>query len=396
MASSRWFPSVGLRLGLALSLAAALAACDEAAEGGAQAQANPSPPPEVTVANPLVRRLTEWDELTGRFEAVQRVEIRARVPGYLQEIRFQDGQIVDAGQVLFVIDPRPYEAARDRAKAQIADAEAQLKLAQLEQGRTAQLVETSATARARLDQRNAELQAAEASLAAAQAQLREAELDVGFTQLTAPFKGRISDRRVDVGNLVDDQTLLTTIVQLDPIYLVFDMSESDFLAYQRAVLEGELPSTRDRKTIVAAHLVDEEEWTHEGTMDFVDNVVDEGTGTVRGRAVFPNPDNLITPGQFGRIRIPGSPLYDALLVPDAAIVTDQSRKQLLVVNAENKVEPRVIRPGPSQPGGLRIVRRGITPEDRFVIGGLLRARPGIVVSPKEGKVEPEPAPPPAS
>jgi RND family efflux transporter MFP subunit len=381
---------------LTLVLAAALAACDEAPDGAAQAQGAAQPPPEVTVATPLVRRLTEWDEFTGRFEAVQRVEIRARVSGYLQEIGFQDGQIVEAGQVLFVVDPRPYEAARDRIKAQIADAEAQLKLAQLEQGRTAQLVETSATARARLDQRNAELQAAEASLAAAQAQLRDAELNVGFTKVTAPFRGRISDRRVDVGNLVSDQTLLTTIVQLDPIYLVFDMSESDFLAYQRAVLEGELPSTRDRKTIVAAHLVDEEEWTHEGTMDFVDNVVDEGTGTVRGRAVFPNPDNLITPGQFGRIRIPGSPLYDALLVPDAAIVTDQSRKQLLVVNAENKVEPRVIRPGPSQPGGLRIVRRGITPEDRFVIGGLLRARPGTVVSPKEGKVEPEPAPPPAS
>jgi RND family efflux transporter MFP subunit len=381
---------------LALLLAATLAACDEAPEGGAQAQGAAQPPPEVTVATPLVRRLTEWDEFTGRFEAVQRVEIRARVSGYLQEIGFQDGQIVEAGQVLFVVDPRPYEAARDRIKATIADAEAQLKLAELEQGRTAQLVETSATARARLDQRNAELQAAEASLAAAQAQLRDAELNVGFTKVTAPFRGRISDRRVDVGNLVSDQTLLTTVVQLDPIYLVFDMSESDFLAYQRAVLEGELPSTRDRKTIVAAHLVDEEEWTHEGTMDFVDNVVDEGTGTVRGRAIFPNPDNLITPGQFGRIRIPGSPLYDALLVPDAAIVTDQSRKQLLVVNAENKVEPRVIRPGPSQPGGLRIVRRGITPEDRFVIGGLLRARPGIVVSPKEGKVEPEPPPPPAS
>jgi RND family efflux transporter MFP subunit len=381
---------------LALFFAAVLAGCDEAPDAAAQAQGAAQPPPEVTVATPLVRRLTEWDELTGRFEAVQRVEIRARVDGYLQEIGFEDGQIVEAGQVLFVVDPRPYEAARDRIKATIADAEAQLKLAQLEQGRTAQLVETSVTARARLDQRNAELQAAEASLAAAQAQLRDAELNVGFTKVTAPFRGRISDRRVDVGNLVSDQTLLTTIVQLDPIYLVFDMSESDFLAYQRAVLEGELPSTRDRKTIVAAHLVDEEQWTHEGTMDFVDNVVDEGTGTVRGRAVFPNPDNLITPGQFGRIRIPGSPLYDALLVPDAAIVTDQSRKQLLVVNADNKVEPRVIRPGPSQPGGLRIVRRGIAPEDRFVIGGLLRARPGIVVSPKEGKVEPEPSAPPAS
>jgi RND family efflux transporter MFP subunit len=186
------------------------------------------------------------------------------------------------------------------------------------------------------------------------------------------------------------------VVQLDPIYLTFDMSESDFLAYQRAVLKGELPSTRDRKTIVQAHLVDEEDWSHEGTMDFVDNVVDQGTGTVRGRAVFPNADNLVTPGQFGRIRIPGSLEYDAILVPEAAIVTDQSRKQLMVLGPDNKVEPRVIRPGPSQPGSLRIVRRGLSPEDRIVIGGLLRARPGTVVAPKEGAVEPEPAPSPAS
>lgn len=383
------------RISLLAALALPLAACDEAVDGAAQAQGAP-PPPAVTVARPLVERLTEWDEFTGRFEAVQRVEVRARVSGYLDEIRFQDGDIVEAGQVLFVIDPRPYEARRDQIRAQIAQAEAELRLAQLEQGRTEQLVSTSATARARLDQRNAELQAAQATLEGARAQLRDAELDVGFTEVRAPFAGRISDRRVDIGNLVNEETLLTTIVQLDPIYLVFDMSETDFLAYQRAVQRGELPSTRDRKTIVHAHLVDEEEWTHEGTMDFVDNVVDQGTGTVRGRAVFPNPDGLITPGQFGRIRIPGSPEYDAILVPESAIVTDQSRKQLMILGPENRIEARVIRPGPGQPGGLRIVRSGIGPEDRFVIDGLLRARPGTVVAPKDGKVEAEPAPPPAS
>jgi RND family efflux transporter MFP subunit len=379
------------RPGAALAMASLLllAACDEAAEGGAQAARTP-PPPEVTVAKPLVRRLTEWDEFTGRFEAVQQVEIRARVPGYLQEIRFQDGQNVEAGQVLFVIDPRPFQAAADRVKAQIEQARAQLTLAQLEQQRTSKLVSTSAVARATLDQRNAELEAAAASLAASQAQLREAELDLGFTEVAAPFKGRISDRRVDIGNLIGDQTLLTTIVQLDPLYLTFDMSESDFLAYQRAVQRGELPSTRDRQTIVAAHLVDEEGWPHQGTMNFVDNVVDQGSGTIRGRAVFPNPDGLITPGQFGRIRIPGSPEYDAFLVPDAAIVTDQSRKVVLTVDGEGTVTPRIIRPGPSQPGGLRIVRRGLEREDRIIINGLIRARPGTKVTPKEGRIAPEP------
>jgi RND family efflux transporter MFP subunit len=378
--------------GLALAFAAALllTGCGEDEGGQAQAARTPPPPPEVTVAQPLVQRLTEWDEFTGRFEPVQQVEVRARVPGYLQEVRFDDGQIVEAGQLLFVIDPRPYEAAVDRSRAQLAQAQAQLELSRLEQERTQRLVSTSAAARATLDERNAQLEAAEAAVAAARAQLRDAELDLGFTRVTAPFKGRISDRRADIGNLVSDQTLLTTIVQLDPIYLAFDMSESDFLAYQRAVQKGELPATRNRETIVSAHLVDEAGWPHRGTMSFVDNVVDQGSGTIRGRAVFPNADNLITPGQFGRIRIPGSPEYDALLVPDAAIVTDQSRKVVLTVDGEGAVRPKIVRPGPSQPGGLRIVRQGLAPGDHVVIDGLIRARPGAKVTPKEGRIEPEP------
>ena len=377
----------GVRAALATLALVLLAGCDEAEDGSAKADA-PPPPPEVTVAKPLVQKLTEWDEFTGRFEPVQLVEIRARVSGYVQEIGFEDGQIVEAGQTLFVIDPRPYQAAVDRAKAQIDMQRAQLDLARLDQERTSRLVSTSAAARATLDQRNAEFAEASANLAASEAELRQAELDLGFTRVTAPFAGRVSDRRVDVGNLVSDQTLLTTIVQLDPIYLSFDMSESDFLAYQRASARGELPSTRDNRTIVQAHLVDEEGWPHEGTMSFVDNVVDQGSGTIRGRATFPNPQNLITPGQFGRIRIPGSPEYDAFLIPDSAIVTDQSRKVVLTVGSDGVVTPKIIRPGPSQPGGLRIVRRGLEADDTIVINGLMRARPGTKVAPKEGKIEP--------
>ena len=377
----------GMRAALATLALVLLAGCDQAEDGSARADA-PPPPPEVTVAKPLVQKLTEWDEFTGRFEPVQLVEIRARVSGYVQEIGFEDGQIVEAGQTLFVIDPRPYQAAVDRAKAQIDMQRAQLDLARLDQERTSRLVSTSAAARATLDQRNAEFAEASANLAASEAELRQAELDLGFTRVTAPFAGRVSDRRVDVGNLVSDQTLLTTIVQLDPIYLSFDMSESDFLAYQRASARGELPSTRDNRTIVQAHLVDEDGWPHEGTMSFVDNVVDQGSGTIRGRATFPNPENLITPGQFGRIRIPGSPEYDAFLIPDSAIVTDQSRKVVLTVGADGVVTPKIIRPGPSQPGGLRIVRRGLEADDTIVINGLMRARPGTKVAPKEGKIEP--------
>lgn len=375
-------------VGLLILISPLLLACD-GQDGSADAKAAPPPPPQVTVASPLVRRLTEWDEFTGRFEPIQQVDIRARVSGYLQEIGFKDGDDVAAGQLLFVIDPRPYQAVVDRVKAEIEQAQSRLTLAELEQARAAQLVTTSAVAKATLDQRNAELQAARAALASSQAQLRQAELNVEFTHVTAPFAGRASARRVDVGNLVDNATLLTTVVQLDPIYLSFDMSESDFLAYQRESARGTLASTRNRETVVEAHLTDEHEWLHKGTMSFVDNIVEAGTGTIRARGVFPNPDGLITPGQFGRIRIPGSPEYDAILIPDSAIVTDQSRKMALTVDADGTVQPKVIRPGPSQPGGLRIVRRGLEPTDRIVINGLLRARIGSKVTSTEGTIEPD-------
>jgi RND family efflux transporter MFP subunit len=379
-------------LALTLLGALALAGCDGGADGGKAAAA--PPPPEVTVAHPRIENLVEWTEFTGRFEAVQQVDVRARVSGYLATIDFQDGQVVEKGQNLFLIDPRPSEAALDRARADLASAQAQLELAKLQFERVAKLVGSPAFAQTNYDQRLQERQAAAASVGAAQAAVEQAKLNLDYTEISAPIAGRISDRRVDIGNLVTEATLLTTIVSRSPIYFVFDMSEGDFLGYQRAVLSGELPSTRERSTLVNVKLVDEDDWHRQGQMNFVDNVVDQSSGTVRARAEFLNPDGLIQPGQFGTIRIPGSPEYPAMLIPDEAIVTDQSQKLVMTVTADNKVVPKVIRPGPHELG-LRIVRKGLDADDRIVINGLLRVRPGMQVTPKEGQID-LPPPPAAS
>lgn len=361
-----------------------LVACDDAPSQSAAAP----PPPQVTVATPLLKKLIEWDEFTGRFEAVDSVEVRARVSGYLQSVHFKDGEIVQKDQLLFVIDPRPFETAVARAKADIAQAEANVSLSELELDRATRLVSTSAVARSTYDQRVQEKRVADATLASVTAALQRTELDLAYTTIRAPITGRISNRRIDVGNLVvgdGASTLLTTIVALDPLYFTFDMGEGDFLAYQRAVREGRLPSTRDHETMISVRLADERDWQHSGTMSFVDNRVDQGSGTIRARAVVPNPDFFITPGQFGRLRLPGSLEYDAMLIPDEAILSDQSRKLVMVVKDDGTVEPRAIRPGPTL-FGLRIVRNGLKPEDRIIINGLLRARPGAKVTPEPGSI----------
>jgi RND family efflux transporter MFP subunit len=377
-------------LALALLGTLTLAGCDDGGDVGKAAAA--PPPPEVTVAHPRVQKLVEWTEFTGRFEAEQEVEILARVPGYLATIDFQDGQTVEKGQNLFLIDPRPFEAALQRAQADRGSAQAQLELAKLEFQRVAKLQGSPAFAQTNYDQRLEERAAAEAAVGSAQAAVEQAKLNLDYTRISAPIAGRISDRRVDIGNLVvSDSTLLTTIVSQSPIYFVFDMSEADFLGYQRAVLAGELPSTSKRSTLVNVKLVDEDDWHRQGHMNFVDNVVDQNSGTVRARAEFQNPDGLIQPGQFGTIRIPGSPEYPALLIPDEAIVTDQSQKLVMTVTADNKVVPKVIRPGPHELG-LRIVRKGLDANDRIVIDGLLRVRPGVKVTPKEGEIALPPPP----
>jgi RND family efflux transporter MFP subunit len=348
-------------------------------------------PPAVTVSTPLQKEITEWDEFTGQFAAIDYVEVRARVSGYLTEIHFQDGQMVKQGDLLFVIDPRPYEATLGVAQAQLGQGNAQLDLAQRQLERSADLKNKGFEPVSSYDQRVSDLKVAAASVESAKASIRSAQLNVEFTRITAAITGRISNHLVSIGNLVNGgesggSTLLTTIVSLDPIYFNFDMSEADYLAYQRATEKGLMKSARDNSVPVALHLNDEKGWPHGGKLNFVDNQVDRNSGTIRVRAQFPNPDFFLTPGQFGRIRIPGSEPYQAILVPDAAVVTDQSRKIVMTVRDDGTVEPKVVRTGPTYEN-LRIIRSGLSPNDRIVIDGLLRARPGAKVTPQPGKIE---------
>ncbi|TXL75182.1 efflux RND transporter periplasmic adaptor subunit [Vineibacter terrae] len=355
--------------------------------GTAAAQA---PPPAVTVAAPLQREVVEYDEFTGQFAAVEFVELRARVSGYLQSHHFEEGQIVKKGDLLFVIDPRPFEAALASAKAQLGQAQARVELADRQLARAAELRGRDFVAASTYDERLQEQRVATAAVEIAKSAVRTAELDVEFARILAPVSGRIGRREVSDGNLVSGgsgagNTLLTTIVSIDPIYFVFDMSEGDFIAYQRAVQSGRLQSTRDAITVFA-RLRDEPDWPREGKLNFVDNQVNRSAGTIRARAVFPNPDGFLTPGQFGRIRLPGSEPYKALLIPDAAILTDQSQKIVMTVNAEGVVSPKMVRPGPIY-DGLRIIRSGLTLEDRVIINGLVRARPGAKVTPQPGEIK---------
>ena len=351
----------------------------------------PAAPPAVTVSQPIQRELVERDEFTGQFAAKEYVEIRARVSGYLTEIHFEDGQLVKEGDLLFVIDPRPYEATLAAARAQLAQANAQVDLATQQLSRSAELRKKDFEPASNYDQRVSDLKVAAAATESAKAAIRSAELNVGFTRITAPLTGRISNHQVSVGNLVSGSDssatpALTTIVSLDPIYFYFDMSEGDYLTYQRATAAGKLDEARDSSPVYV-RLTDETEWPRRGLLNFIDNQVDRGAGTIRARATFPNSDFFVTPGQFGRIRIPASERYSAILIPDGAVVTDQSRKVVMTVKDDGTVEPKVVRPGPMTDDGLRIIRSGLAPTDRVIINGLVRARPGGKVTPQPGKIE---------
>jgi membrane fusion protein, multidrug efflux system len=353
------------------------------------AQGGPPPPP-VTVAAPLAQKVQMWDEYTGRFEAFEQVEVRARVSGYLDKVHFRDGQIVKRGDVLFTIDPRPFRLAVDAAKAEVARIRATVQLAENEVERADGLVRNQTITVRDVDQRRANLAVARAQLLAADANERTAALNLEWTEVRASIDGRISDKRSDVGSLItggQGATLLTTIVRLDPIHFVFDASEADYIRYTRLLASGERPSGRDAPNPVQVRLTDERDWSRTGKMDFVDNTLNPRSGTIRGRAVFDNKDTLLTPGTFGRMRLWGGDA-DVLLVPDNAIVSDQARKIALTVGPDNKVVPKVVTLGPIA-NGLRVVRTGLTREDKVVITGLANpmVRPGSVVTPQAGEIK---------
>ncbi len=392
----------GLAWGVAFILAAAIAAGiwwqgqQSGATGGEgaakQAQHGAgAPPPPVTVANPVHKRIVEWDEYPGQFTAVDAIEVRARVSGYLEQIHFTDGQVVKQGDLLFTIEKRPFEIARDSAQAQLAEANAQLSLANRNLKRYEKMREGNIVGESDYDDRVEAVSAAKAAVAVAEAQVREAELDLGYTEIRAPVSGRISRHEVSAGNLITggysgDVTLLTTIVSLDPIHFDFDVNEANYLAYQRAAERGVMPSMRDNRIEVFAKLPDEDQWIHKGSLEFLDNQVNETSGTIRARATFPNLDRVFTPGQFAHIRVPGSESYEAVLLPETAIVTDQSQKIALVVAEDGTVGVKILRVGPTY-NGMRIIREGLAPEDRVIINGLMRARPGSKVTAEMGEIE---------
>jgi RND family efflux transporter MFP subunit len=355
----------------------------------AAAQPQAAAPPAVTVAQPVHRRVTEWDEHIARLEPSARIDLRARVSGQVERVHFRDGQVVQAGDLLFTIDRRPFEVAVDVARAEVARSQARLDLAQQEVDRTLPLVSGRFAPQAQLDTRRSAQREAVAQLAAARAQLRNAELELEWTEVRAPIGGRVSDRRVDAGNLVQQgSTLLTTILCLDPIYATFDTSEADYLRLSRLARSGARGSDREEGHPVRLRLADESDWDRQGRMDFLDVALDPRSGTVRARAVLPNPELFLTPGVFARVRL-WTGEADSLLVPDAAVAADQATRMVLTVAADGTVVPKPVSLGPVV-DGLRVIRSGLTPEDRVVIGGLHRARPGGRVTAEVGHIGPAP------
>lgn len=354
--------------------------------GGTPVTAAP-PPATVTAAAPIVRQITEWDDYSGRFEASRSVEVRPRVSGAVTGVHFTDGAIVRKGQLLFTIDPRPFTAALAEAQAAVQSAQSDLALARADLGRATRLLEVDAVSRSDVDRIRARVQAGQAALAAAQARVRSRALDVSFTEVRAPITGRISDRRVDAGNLVaggpqgGEATLLTTINALDPVYFTFDASESLYLKARRARERGAA------STSVAIRLQDETDYKWRGRLDFTDNGIDNRSGTIRLRAVVSNPNQFLTPGMFGNLRLAAGGTTNALMVPDEAVQTDQARKVVTVVAPDGSLSPRPVVVGPLL-DGLRVIRSGLAPTDRVVIAGAQLAMPGTKVKVKQGVIRP--------
>jgi RND family efflux transporter MFP subunit len=359
---------------------ACLQGCDNAPANSAPAQQ----PPRVTVDAPIQRVITEWDDYSGRFAALEHVEVRARVGGFLNSVHFRDGEMVRKGQLLFVIDPRPFEATRAQAEGQLEQARSQVVLSERSLARAAELRARQMVSEQMHDERKQTLEAARAAVATAEAALRSTELDLEFTRVVAPTSGRISRHLVSVGNLISggeaSSSLLATIVSLDPIDFYFDADQNAYLRYARMARSGERPSSREAPNPVLLALNDESQFTHRGRMNFVDNAFDTGTGTMRARARFENPDLLFAPGMFARIRLLGSGEREAVLVPDSAVVTDQSRKVVYVVGRDNVVEMRQVELG-RLVDSLRVIREGLSASEFIVVSGLQRVRVGAPVTP---------------
>ena len=353
---------------------------------GAAQQVPPKIP--VVVALPQQKRITNWDEYSGRFEAVASVEVKARVAGFIDKIHFQDGQIVKAGDLLFTLDKRSYEIAVESSQADVAKADAQVEQTGADVERAQPLVESRTISGQAFDLRRANAAVALAAKQAAEATRKSAELNLEWTEVRAPIAGRVSDKKVDIGTLISggasapSPTVLTTIVSIDPIHFVFDVSESDYLRYTRLHASGGRPSSRDVSNPVRIRLSDEPDFTHEGKMNFVDNQLSVKSGTLRGRAVLPNAEGLLTPGVFGRLQLFGGEA-DAILISDSAIISDQARKVVFTVDKEDTVVATPVTLGPMV-DGLRVIKTGLKPDMRVIVEGIANpaVRPG-------GKVDPQ-------
>jgi len=391
-------PISNWRAGLTLAsaaVAALTAGCDQSpSQASGQKEA---PLPVVSVAKPIEREIVEWDEYTGRFDAKETVEIRARISGYLNEVKFKDGQQVKQGDLLFAIDARPFERALDQAKAELFAAKTKVENASLDVERGRPLLERQVISDKTFDDRMAVMKDAQAAVKVAEAKVKSAELDLSFATIAAPISGRIGRSLVTAGNWVSagsasGTTLLTTIVSQDPIYIYFDVSENNYIKYKRLGERGVQAGAADVGALVEVALPDERGFPHKGRLDFLDNRLDQGTATLRARAVLSNKADLFSPGLFARVRVTGTQAYVTVLVPDEAIGTDQTNKYVLVVQDDGMVERRNVKSGPLI-DGLRVVREGLAANEWVVTRGLQRARPGSKVEPKRLTIaEPETGP----
>ena len=349
----------------------------------AQGAAAAPPTPEVSVAEVVVRDVAQWDEFTGRIEAVETVEVRPRVGGYIEKVNFAEGKEVKKGDVLFVIDQRPYRAELNRLQAELARARSEADLARSQVARAQKMIDVNAISREEYDQRVAATAQAVASVHGAEAALETAKLNLEFSEVRSPIDGRAGQALVTAGNLVStaSATVLTTVVSIDPVYAYFQGDEQTYLRYGKMARDGERASSRDAHNPVFVGLANEEGFPHEGYMDFVDNQVDAATGTIRGRAVLANKDRVFTPGLFARIKLLGSGTHSSLLIDDKAVLTDQDRKYVYVLGADNKAERRDVKIGRTD-NGLRVVTDGLAAGDRVIVNGVQKVFfPGMQVKP---------------